>query len=69
MSYEQRKQASQGKDRMLYCPTCMCDREVYSASGHKPHEMNLHCVECTHFVTRLIENEKGEWDLDHNVYS
>ena len=68
-SYEQRKKASLGEDRTLYCPTCMDEREVYSASGHKPDQMNLHCVVCTYFVTRMIKNKKGEWDLDYNVYS
>lgn len=68
MSYEQRKKASQGKDRMLYCPTCMCDREVYSATGHRQDEMNLHCVECGFFVARIKKNRNGDWDLDLSVY-
>lgn len=64
----QRKQASQGRDRMLYCRNCMQEQEVYSGAGHKPNEMNLHCVECGNFVTRLKKNYKGEWELDMSVY-
>ncbi len=67
-SYKNRQEASLGKDRMLYCPTCMCDREVYSGAGHKPNELNLHCVECTCFVTRMKKNDKDEWELDMSVY-
>ena len=63
-----RKEASQGKDRMLYCPLCMEEREVYSGAGHKPNEMNLHCVQCGVFVTRLKKNALGEWELDKSVY-
>lgn len=69
LSYEQRKQASLGEDRTLYCPTCMEEQEVYSASGHEPNQMNLHCVVCAHFVTRMIKDEKGKWDLDYGVYT
>lgn len=68
MSYEDRKKASLGKDKMMYCPTCMCDREVYSGAGHKVDEMNLHCLNCTHFVARLLKNYKGEWELDTTIY-
>jgi len=46
----------------------MCDREVYSAAGHKPNEMNLHCVECACFVTRLKRNKEGKFDLDGTAY-
>ena len=31
MSYEDRKKASWGKDRLMYCRTCMVEQEVYSA--------------------------------------
>jgi len=68
MSYKDRKKASWGSERTLYCPTCMCETEVYSGAGHKPKQFNLHCVECTNFVTRLIENPEGKLELDPTVY-
>ena len=63
-----RKIASLGKHRKLYCMVCLIEQEVYSASGHKPDEMNLHCVECGHFVARLKKNYMGEWEVEQSVY-
>lgn len=70
MSYEERKAASLGPDRTLYCTHCMSEREVYSAAGHKEGEMNLHCVTCTYFVARLkkTQSRHPEWILDTSVY-
>ena len=68
MSYEDRKKASLGINRMFYCPFCMIEQEVYSARGHKENQMNLHCVECTKFVTRLIKDFQGNWELDWSIY-
>ena len=68
MSYEDRQRASLGEDRMFYCPTCMIGQEVYSAQGHKKNQMNLHCVKCAKFVTRLIKDYQGNWELDWSIY-
>lgn len=66
---QDRQKHSLGKDRMLYCKNCMQEQELYSGAGHKPNQMNLHCVICTHFVTRLIrETPNHEWQLDTSVY-
>lgn len=68
MSFEDRQKASLGPEKLLYCTTCMSEQEVYSAAGHKVNQMNLHCVRCGKFVTRLIKNAIDEWDLDMDVY-
>lgn len=62
------KQHSLGKDRMLLCSLCMMEVEVFSAAGHKPGEMNLHCINCGQFVARLIKDFQGQWTLDLTVY-
>lgn len=68
-SLEERRKASLGVDRMLYCKNCLQEQEVYSGAGHKPNQMNLHCVVCTYFVTRLIRKSPNHnWELDMSIY-
>jgi len=64
----QLKAASLGIDKVLLCPHCMVENEVYSAAGHKQNEINLHCVECGGFVTRLKRNYTGQYELDGAAY-
>ena len=59
---EDRKKASCGKDRMMYCQTCMVDQECYSAAGHRQNQMLLHCVQCGNFMCKLIRNYNGDWE-------
>ena len=69
MSYRERKAASLGPDRTLYCVHCKSEQEVYSAAGHKEGEANLHCVVCAYFVTRLkkTKSRHPQWVIDTSV--
>ena len=60
---KQRKKASWGKDRLMYCRVCMVEQEVYSASGHPENKIWLHCVKCGNFCCTLIENAYGELEF------
>ena len=66
-TYEDRKSGSLGPDRLLYCRVCMCEREVYSAQGHKPNQMLLHCVNCGVFVSAMKHDLIAHnWELDYD---
>lgn len=65
---EERQKASFGSARLLLCKNCLIEQEVYSAEGHKENQMNLHCVRCGKFVTRMIKDGVGNWRLDTSVY-
>ena len=72
MSYrelvEARMKSSLGPDRKLLCKKCLIEQEVYPGAGHPENCVDLHCVACGSFVTRMIKGPDGKLKLDTSVY-
>lgn len=63
-----RMASSLGPEKKLYCKKCLIEQEVFPGAGHPINCVDLHCVVCGSFVTRLKKNKKGGYELDTSVY-
>jgi len=53
-------------ERVLFCSTCLVEQQIIEVPNKEG--VDLYCNKCHNFITRLIPNSIGGYELDLNVY-